>query len=53
MGFSTTEVFGFSDSFIEFMRNSSSELTTLGLNAETWLTELEAKKKTAVSLNDE
>jgi hypothetical protein len=35
------------------IRNSSSELTTPGLNAERWLTELEAKTKTAVSLNDE
>jgi hypothetical protein len=53
MNFSTTEVFGFSEALIEFVRNSSGELSTLGINAEAWLTELEEKKKTAVTLNDE
>lgn len=53
MNFSTTEVFGFSEALMEFVRNSSAELTTLGLNAEAWLTELEEKQKAAVSLNDE
>jgi hypothetical protein len=53
MAFTTTEVFGFSDSLIEFIRNSVTELSGLGINSEAWLAELEEKKKTAVSLNDE
>jgi hypothetical protein len=53
MTFSTTEIFGFSESLIEFIRNSNAELTALGLNANAWLAELDDKKKAAVTLNDE
>lgn len=53
MSFSTTEIFGFSESLIEFIRNSGAELTNLGISTENWLTELEEKKNSAVSLNDE
>jgi hypothetical protein len=53
MNFSTTEVIGFSESLIEFMRKSSAELAGLGLNVEPWITELDGKKRSAVSLNDE
>ncbi|MFH0977260.1 MAG: hypothetical protein V1874_15885 [Spirochaetota bacterium] len=53
MVFSTTEVFGFSESLIEFIRNSAAVLTEKGINTEAWLTELDERKKAAVSLNDE
>ena len=53
MNFTTTEVFGFSESLIEFIRNSAADLSGKGINVEAWLAELEEKKKSAVTLNDE
>jgi len=53
MNFSTTEVFGFSEALIESMRNSKEELTGKGINVDAWVADLEEKKKSALSLNDE
>ncbi|MBN2403034.1 MAG: hypothetical protein JXN64_11625 [Spirochaetes bacterium] len=53
MAFTTTEVFGFSEALMEFIRKSGTELSALGINSEAWLVELEEKQKTAISLNDE
>lgn len=53
MNFSTTEVFGFSEALIESMRNSKEELTGKGINVDAWIADLEEKKKSALSLNDE
>ncbi len=53
MNFSATEVFGFSDSLMEFIRNSYDEFSDLGINVGAWLTELEEKKQNAEYITGE
>ena len=53
MALTTTEVFGFSQSVIEFIRNSKTDLEGMGITVDTWITDLEMKKSEAVRLNDE
>ena len=53
MSMSTTQIVGFSESVIEFIRNSQSDLSGMGINVENWLADMEKKRAAAVALNDE
>jgi hypothetical protein len=53
MNFSATDVFAFSDSLIDFIRNSYDDFSDQGINVEAWLTELEEKKQYAEYFNSE
>jgi hypothetical protein len=53
MNFSAIEVLGFSGSLICFIRNSYDEFSNLGINVESWLTELEEKMQFSEYINNE
>jgi hypothetical protein len=53
MNLIASEVFGFSESLIYFIRDLYDELSETGINVDAWLTELEEKKLIAEYVNGE
>jgi hypothetical protein len=53
MNLNASEVFGFSDSLIYFIRDLYDELSETGINVDAWLAELEEKKISAEHMSRE
>jgi hypothetical protein len=53
MNLIASEVFGFSESLIYFIRDLYDELSETGIKADAWLTEIEEKKIIAEYVNGE
>jgi hypothetical protein len=53
MPISTTEVIGFCETMIEFMKSNQESLKQAGLDVSAWISEVDGKKQSAVKSNDE